>query len=126
MPSSNTPLWNLILLIDVTFSTPTGVYTSVRFSLAFFGRRRMSDEFAETTVRLEDQKQAQETKRESGGDHDRNLLRDSLSSLLHFALFSVGFVGPYFATMVFSSRNLAGSFSEAIILVRSRRRGAWQ
>jgi hypothetical protein len=27
MPSSNTPLLNLILLIDVTFSTPTGDYT---------------------------------------------------------------------------------------------------
>jgi hypothetical protein len=27
MPSSNTPLLNLILLIDVTFSTPTPVYT---------------------------------------------------------------------------------------------------
>jgi len=36
MPSSNTPLLNLSLLIDVTFSTPTGHYTSVRFSFAFF------------------------------------------------------------------------------------------
>jgi hypothetical protein len=27
MPSPNTPLLNLSLLIDVTFSTPTGVYT---------------------------------------------------------------------------------------------------
>ena len=27
MPSSNTPLLNLSLLIDVTFSTPTGDYT---------------------------------------------------------------------------------------------------
>jgi len=36
MPSSNTPLLNLSLLIDVTFSTPTGDFTSVRFSFGFF------------------------------------------------------------------------------------------
>ncbi|MFY9672895.1 MAG: hypothetical protein WAK13_00505, partial [Terriglobales bacterium] len=33
---SNMLLPNLILLIDVTFSTPTGVCTSVRLLFAFF------------------------------------------------------------------------------------------
>ena len=37
MPSSNTPLLNLILLIDVTFSTPTGLLTTLRFLFAKIG-----------------------------------------------------------------------------------------
>ena len=36
MPSSNTPLLNRSLLIDVTFSTPTGDYTSMRRLFAHF------------------------------------------------------------------------------------------
>jgi len=46
MPSSNTPLWNLILLIDVTFSTPTGDNTTVRFFFAFLGVNECNRDFS--------------------------------------------------------------------------------
>jgi hypothetical protein len=53
MLPSNMLLLNLIPLIDVTFSTPTGHYTSVRFSFAFFGVNECNGDFSTTTVRVE-------------------------------------------------------------------------
>jgi len=46
MPSSNTPLLNLSLLIDVTFSTPTGLYAqiSIPFDSVHTGSIRLKSE----------------------------------------------------------------------------------
>jgi hypothetical protein len=45
-------LLNLVLLIDVTFSTPTGLISSLRLYLAFFGLdERYGDLFATTIAK---------------------------------------------------------------------------